>query len=297
MFNINNKRLLQSPEETVSNPKLIRTSNMNQNNPLPLEEDTTSALNTDQMMPLEPREQLLLQSFAKLVGRELESKFISFSQTELQPMKENISDLKSNLDALRNEIEFMKEEKSDLSKKLELYEDKLSLLDKESRDYNLVFYNIPKTSEIHSSLIDLCKEILKVSTPISIKKTIILRDDKSKNSMNVLAKFESTSMVDAILKCAKNLKGANTGITITRDYNDEDRKFRRTLLSVKKNIKQKDTSDKFKVNVVGTSIYINNHKFNYNKKSNKFGNREVDGKVFLKEHFSIDFDSFVLNQQ
>lgn len=283
MFNNNKKRLLQSPEAINPNLKLQRTVTM------------LEAEKTTEEITLEPREKILLDSFAKLVGRELDSRFQSFAQLELKPLKNEVVGVKNDIGSLKTEIETLKEEKRQLTQKLDSFEKQIHILDKESRDCNLVFYNVPKTNDIKQAVVDLCRNTLEVTNVVTIQRAIVLKQNRNHETLIILAKFDSSSMVDNILKNVRKLKGAGTRISISRDLSIDERSSRRVLLALKNKVKEQDTADKFRIKVVNNHIFIDNVKLTYNIRTNYFGNREVNGKAFLLEKFSFDFDNFLVN--
>lgn len=297
MFNKNNKRLLQSPErstEHLKSPRVVIMSKQKTHLDAIPENNPNIAADT-QMMALEPREQLLLQCFAKLVGHELDERFSTFSETELKPLKKDVTEVKGSISNMQLEITALKEEKVELSQKLDSFNVKLSQLDKESRESNLIFYNLPKSSNVRQDIIELCTNVIRPICAVAIRKTLVLRQNQANQTMTVLVRFDAASTVDHILRNSKNLK--STRISVCRDLSEEDRENRKILLSLKNKIKENDTSDKLKIKVINNYIFIDNVKLTLNIKNNYFGNREVNGKQFVKEKFSIDFDNFVNNQQ
>lgn len=168
-------------------------------------------------------------------------------------------------------------------------------LEKDARDYNLIFYNVAKSSNVYQMIKDICREVLKIQLEISLRKCVIIKENKQYQTVNVLVKLESISMVDTILKNAKNLKGAHTKITISKDLSEDERRDRRILLILKRKIVT--VSQESKVKILGNSIMIDGTKLTYKSKSNYFGNSEIDGSAFVRQKFSIDFLSLANSSQ
>lgn len=135
MFNNNNKRILRSPELVVSSPKLHR---MEQGAGSKIDDDT---IIQEEEADLEPKEKALLSHFTKVLRQE----FTSFSKNEIAPMKQDVTNLTSEMTTVKTELEALKEENKNLHSAIKKFENKVSLLDKDAREFNLVFYNVPKT--------------------------------------------------------------------------------------------------------------------------------------------------------
>lgn len=291
MFNQNQKRLLQSPEQSVASAKFPKPDDSNSMM------NTTSATSDSNAVEhtLEPRDQTLLDNFARILCRELDSRFSSFAQHQIAPLKQEITCIKEDVSTLKSEVEALKIENCNLQQTIEKYESKVSSMEKDARDFNLIFHNVAKSPNVYQMIKDVCKEVLKVDRDIFLRRCVILKENKQQQTVDVLAKMESTSMVEAILKNTRYLKGAQSRISISKDLSEEDRRDRRVLLNLKRKIT--NTSKESKVKVLGNSILIDGTKLNYRSKSNYFGNSDVDGKAFLNERFSIDFSSLANSSQ
>lgn len=247
---------------------------------------------SDTSPQLDTNGKLLLQSFQQILCKELDSRFSNFCKTEIGPLKHDVSCVKSDLAALKGEIKLLKDQNASLSKKLEKSDSQISQLEK---DANLIFYNVNSSSNIRQAILEICRTVLRVGEDISITRTIILKKHPSSGALTVLVKFETLGMVYKVLSSTKNLKSSGSGIWISRDLSEEERKIKSSLLIIKKKINEKDTS--CKVKVVGKKMYVDSVMFIFNEKHNTFGNSQMNGKVFLLEKFSINFDDVVDNNQ
>lgn len=292
MYNNNNKRLLHSPEQLHSSPKIHKVaSNMNDVIKTDMIPENT------QSQKLSEREQLMVNAFTDSMCRQLDIRFASFSKQEIAPIRKDVEEMKSDITSLNAEITALKQANSGLIAKLDKYDEKMTYMERETRERNLIFYNIPSTLDVKRSIEDVCKELLKIQEPIAIQKTVVLKEDKTKRTITVLAKFDSIISVACVLKNVRNLKGTNSRIGISRDMSEEERREQGLLMKLKKTIHGNVAANNIKIKVVGNSIVINQVKLTLKMKSNFFGNSNVDGRIFLKENYSIDFDSFLVNSQ
>lgn len=289
MYNINNKRLLQSPpEKERSNQKLPKIS-------------TNSVLNSESDMEqkeepvLNEKEAFMLKAFTDTMCKELDKRFDSFSDKVISPIRGDIHDMKGDIKSLTSEIEALKLERVDLLSKVDRYDQEIGHLQKESRATNLVFYNIPDNTDIRKCIEDVYKGLLRIEQSIDIVRATVLKADQNKGTLTALIKFSSPSMVGLILKNVHKLKGTNSSVGISRDLTEEERKDRGVLLKLRKKLRENDKQSKVKV--VGTSILINTVKLTYRSRTNYFGNSNSDGRAFIRENFSIDFDDFITNSQ
>lgn len=287
----NQKRLRQSPENN-NITKVIKTIQSS----VPLERFTNPKMSdTETVQELDANGKLLLKSFHKVLVMELDSRFDSFCKNEFFPLKQDVIEVKKELIDLKTEVAELKIANENLTAKLDKSESQISQLERESRSHNLIFYNVTQTSNLQQAVIDICKSILKVQEEIKISRAIVLKRNAAAKTFTILIKFESTSIVSIILAGAKHLRDSGTGISISRDLSEGERKIKNILLEIKRKIQERDTYSKVKV--VGTKIYIDNVTLTYNEKNKTFGNSQIDGTAFLQEKFSIDLNNLMSNNK
>lgn len=309
MYNNNKKRLLDSPPSQVANsPKLHKSllnttqSSKNQFEPAKnLIEQTLYQSEMDGQVEEQPklteREKLMLDAFTQSMCTQLDKRFETFSKDVIGPMKKDLTDVKVDVGSLKLEVASLKEERGELLAKLDNYDKQINYLQKESRASNLVFFNIPCNDDIGRCIEDVCRGLLQINEQISIVKTVVMKENKSRKTLTVLAKFASPATISLILKNANKLKGQNSNIGISRDVSEEERKERAVLIKLRKCILDNDHSKQSKVNVVGNSIFINKVKLTFKIKTKYFGNSNIDGRAFIRENFSLDFDNLLTNMQ
>lgn len=286
----NNKRLLQSPEQS-DNTKIVRLIEPTQqeSNRLKMDTQSTSVQQNNQNVQLERNDQLLLTEFRNILRTELDIRFATFANAEIAPIKENIQGMKDEIVALKLEVADLKTENACIVGKLSKAEQTISHIDKDAREMNLIFYKVPRTNNAKEAVEEICVNLMKVQGALDIRKCIILKSANGTN--NVLTKFGSPNIVNAVLKNARNLKGSN--IWVARDMDEEERQCQRVLLKLKKTIEGIDNSKKNKIKVWGKVICIEDLKLTLTLRTNIFGNSKVDGRKFLMETFSIDFDNLL----
>lgn len=294
MQNYQKKRQLQSPENSNDITKVTRILESS----IPLVRMSALGTTNDSVeIPpvLDKNGQLLLQSFREVLCKELDARFSNFCQHEFIPLKQDVICVKNDLGVFKDEVVLLKEQNAILASKLEKSSNQISHLERDARAHNLIFYNVTATANVYQSILDICRTVLKVSEPISITRSIVLKNHRSTGVLTVLVKFETVGMVYKILGGTKNLKNSSTRIGISRDLSEGERKIKSSLLSIRKLINEKDTS--IKVKVVGKRMFVDNEMLIFNEKQNTFGNSQVNGKDFLMERFSINFDELVANNQ
>lgn len=287
-----NKRSRQSPDLTLAKVTKL-TSSLSATRMVNTPENTPASFSGTKQ--LDENGQLLLANFRQVLCEELNNRFALFSKEDFVPLKEDVKSMRDELNTLKEEVASLKEDNKDLASQFERSNNQLKFLERDARDFHLIFYNVAKSTNVYQSIMDICQKILNVREPLNIRRTTVLKQDRAKNVLTVLVKFDASAMVNAVLRCTNNLRGNSAGIGISRDLSEEERRTRSLLLKVKRQIQQTNTSEKVKV--ISNKLIVKELTFWYNSKTNKFGNAEIDGKHFLRETFSIDFDNLVANMQ
>lgn len=292
MQNNQKKRPRQSPDHinsTTKVTKLLESSVLTDR----MSEDNLDS--HDDLPELDPSGKLLLLSFQKVLCKELDTRFANFCANEFTPLKDDVSTMKTDVSTLKEEVAIIKNENALLTDELKRSNERINHLERDARALNLIFYNITYTPNVQQSIHDICKSVLKINEPLGISRTIVLKKNAASGILTVLVKFESSGMVYKVLGATKNLKNSGTRIGISRDLSQEERKIKTLLLAIKKQIHEKDNT--IKVKVVGKRMFVDNVMFTFNEKNNTFGNSQVNGKEFLMENFSINFDYLVTNNK
>lgn len=287
--------MLQSPDQITNISKLHKTTAKEMADIEGI--SNQKELETPQPQQLSEREQLMVNAITASMCRELDIRFSSFSLQEIAPIRHDIVEMKSDISSLNAELGALKQENCSLVAKLAKYDEKMCYLERETRETNLIFYNIPTTADLKRTIEDVCKGLLKIQEEIRIQKAVVLREDKTRKTSTALIKFDSSITATTVLMNARNLKETNSRIGISRDMTEDERREQAILMKLKKTIQEKVAGNQIKVKVVGNSIVINQVKLKLKLKSNFFGNSTVDGRTFLQENFSINFDSFLVNSQ
>lgn len=282
-----NKRSRQSPDHIDSRAKIIKICKT----------DNISGEISSESSKMDNRDIRLIDSFRSVLCEELDARFTTFSANEFIPLKNDVTLIKSEVESLKNELAEIRKEKNDLDKKVDNCNNQIAFMERGFREQNLIFYNVAKSTNVRQSIYDFCKQELKIETQITMNKVSVLKDDKTRNVLTVLVNFGSSEMSRIVLKSAKNLKHSNSGVSISRDLSEEDRKIKSLLLNIRKLIIQQGTSNNNKIKVFGNKFIFNDKVFTYNSRTKYFGNSEIDARVFLMENFSIDFDNFLSNIQ
>lgn len=75
----------------------------------------------------------MVNAFTANMCRGLDIRFSSFSQQEIDPMRNEIREIKSDVRSLKAEVATLKQEISDLLLKLDKYDEQIGCLDRECR--------------------------------------------------------------------------------------------------------------------------------------------------------------------
>lgn len=278
--NKSQKRLLESPENIVSDPKLSKhicvegrlMESQKMNN---LQNQNTSvlpSLSNFNEGNLDERDIRMLTQFEKMI----QYQFNIFSQTHISPMVAQLSEYKEENSKLREDVRSCVE--------------RIAILEKNIRESNLVFTNVPLTENHEKSIEDICKNLIKIGDT-DIEKIIPIKENKQQNTVTILATFKSRRTTEVIMRKAGNLKGTKIGVS--RDLSREERMARSILLKLRREIL--NTGVSIKVKVYGKHIIIDKEKLTFDNTS--FGNSKVDGRSFVLEKFGISFDSILTNNQ
>lgn len=285
------KRPRQSPEQISERSKVLRTSlEMS----LDIGNNTADIVDTSQ---LDIRDQNLLTCFRGVVREELDSRFKAFSTQDFLPLKKDVLAVKTDLDTLKAEVQALRDEKDVLRQEGSRSNKQIEFLERGVREQNLIFYNVVKTDNIRQSILDICTNEIKVNGNLSVKRTSVLKEDRSKNVLTVLVQFGSREEAQGVLRSTKNLKNSRSRIGVSKDLSEEERKARSTLFAIKKTIQEQSNNSNVKIKVFGNKFIIEDKTFVYNRRMKSFGNSVINGKDFLKERFGIDFDNFLFNNE
>lgn len=258
----NNKRSLESPEQDQNSSKIIKVLS----NAIKEKSSTTMINGTEGNTADNVNSGDILSAIRSAVADE----FKIFKTQHIQPIVEDVSEIKKELVRLKEERGMDRE--------------KIHLLERELKQKNLIFTRMPRTDNCEKSISDLCTRTLGLNEEITIDKVVVLKRTATDNTLTLLSSFSSQKTVEAILRNAKKLKG--TGIGISRDLGTEDREARKHLMNLRKLIREKDTSQI--IRVYGNQIIFNDIKFTLTRSF--FGNKQknINARTFILEKFNID---------
>lgn len=267
--NKSNKRLLESPDSVINHQSKITKSD-NKNMPEQLtsqqEYNITPSLSNAMETNLDERDKTMLVMFKGII----EDQFKTFAKTEIAPLTKEVTDWKEENKALKEELKTCVE--------------RINFLEKIARETNLVFSNVPATSDNEKSIEELCTQQLKVGTPAEIDKVVPIGKNENKNTVTLLVSFVSRRTADRVLMKSSHLKG--TGIGLSRDYPKDVRNARNLLLILRRKILE--MRGNIKVKVYGNTIVIGKEKLTYI--NNDLSNDRLDGKQYVLDNFGIDFN-------
>lgn len=264
-MNQKNKRLLESPESCENTAKICRG-----------EVNPTSVL-------LKPQSPVLLKPQSPEMGTENNKDDIvqairdSIAEEFRKHDMEKIDPIIRDVAEIKNDIRLFKEERS-------ADQERIRVLERETKNRNIIFFNVPYTQDANRSIIEICKGALKIQEELGIEKSVTLKTNANNQKMTILVEFGSQRFADMVIRNSKLLK--NTGIGVARDLCKEDREIRSKLLRIRKIVREKDTSQK--VNVYGNVIVVNDIKLTYYR--DFFGNKRlnINGYNYFLEKFDIN---------
>lgn len=279
------KRLLESPENINTDSKISKFDSVSLPasidmtppilNPHPPSHDGERDRTIDIMQKynLDERDKAMLFAFQQL----LDIQFNKFSTEHITPIQSQITECQAENTKLREEVKCCVE--------------RINVLENVMRESNLIFSNVPATSDHHKALEDICLNQLKLTAPITIDKVIPIKENQTTRSTTLLVSFGSRGTAERVIRNAKNLKGTNMGIS--RDLPKETREKRNKLLLLRRKIL--NTGTPLNVKVYGNCIIVDKIKLAF--ENNSLVNDKVDGKQFIHEKFNINIDEIFCTSQ
>lgn len=280
------KRLLESPENNNTDRKISKFDSasfpapIDMTPPIPSPQPTShdderdSTTGIMQKYNLDERDKATLLAFQQL----LNNQFTKFSSEHITPIQSQITECQAENTKLREDVKCCME--------------RINVLENVMRESNLIFSNVPATSDHHKALEDICINQLKLAAPITIDKVIPIKENQTNRSTTLLVSFGSRGTAERVIRNAKNLKGTNMGIS--RDLPKATREKRNKLLLLRRKIL--NTGTPLNVKVYGNCIIVDKIRFAF--ENNSLLNDKVDGKQFIHEKFNINIDEiFCTNQQ
>lgn len=177
-------------------------------------------------------------------------------------IKNDISLIREKLSTQENLITKVIKENSDLKVKNDELERKISLLEKQIRENNLLFFNFEEDSDV--PLLELVGDFLNKTIGVKLDSRDVVniyRIGKSQNSSGkrrpILLKLNSHFKKKEILFNATRFKG--TGIGVSEDLSEEDRKRRKLVYQNYKDAKKRGYSAK----LLGNKVVINGQTYTY----------------------------------
>lgn len=130
---------------------------------------------------------------------------------------------------------------------------------------------------------------MKTAGNVEVESAVPIRKNTANNTVTLLATFRSKKTAEAVIRQSRNLKG--TGIGVSKDLSKDDRMARNRLLVLRRKIL--DTGTTSKIKVYGNVMMVDREKLKL--KNNVFGNDKVDGVLFIRDQFNIDFNEIFVN--
>lgn len=281
------KRLLESPENYNTDKKI---KNIGEKMPFNLSTENNSIIPSQNLLScsserdrtndilnnsnVNERDKPLLCAFQQL----LDIQFTKFSAQHIAPIESKLAECRAENTKLREEVKTCVE--------------RINILEIAMRESNLVFSNVPTTSDHRKALEDICINQLKLNAPIGIDKVVSIKDNTTNRSSTLLVSFASRWTAERVIRNARNLRG--TSIGISRDMPKEAREKRNKLLLLRRQIL--NTGTPLKVKVYGNCIIVD--KIKLTLENNLLLNDNVDGKQYILEKFNVNTDEiFSTNQQ
>jgi hypothetical protein len=204
---------------------------------------------------------------------EITATMITLFDTKLKTVasKDDMTEIKTELSALRTEIGLVKAENATLKNTLDEMKKReksmieaITKLEKNSRQNNLVFKGIKTSTSLtpEENVKNICKDMLKLQQEIKFKRVFRL-DKRLDDKMIVLVECDSGNDVGSILRNAKLLKGSE--ISIQKDYPKELREKCSIIRKLAKNISEKNQS--INVKIRDERIYIEKECFTLNNEN------------------------------
>lgn len=268
----NSKRQMESPEHLNQDNKLLKTA---RNLDLPPESERFQNKNLSHSAPilanLDERDRTMLDLFKQMIAVQ----FSEFSTTYIKPLTQQVHDWKEENERLKHDMK--------------VCFDRIESLEKVIREANLVFTNVPNTSDYEKSIEDLCRGQMRTGGNIEVESAIPIKKNLAKNTVTLLASFRSRKTAEAVIKQSRNLKGTEIGVS--RDLSKAERQARNALLVLRRKIL--DTGTTSKVKVYGNVMMIDREKLKL--QNDAFGNDKVDGVLFVREKFDINVNDVFVN--
>lgn len=216
----------------------------------------------------------LLKSFREIMIEELDNRLANLAtKSDVDGINTKIAFLQKNNEVLTNQL-------NTHQKSIEENEKRWSNLDRNQRMKNVIFKNVPATTNIVSQIHNLLQQDLETSDYILCKVSqLSSRNDK----VTLLAEFASATTATSVLMNSIKLKPKS--IFLEKDLNTEQRSRKISLLKIRKSIFEKSKNSK--VSVYENKILINGTKFTFNPKTREFTSAD---KVNLRDHLMENFD-------
>lgn len=217
----------------------------------------------------------------KMAMKDLLAQFSELIDSKELARKEDISELKLQIEDLQTENKSLKVAMEDLRTKNEVLENRIEYLENYTKRNNLLFFGLDSLNGSNQDIIiKFCGEVLGVEISLSDIVSIVSigLPIKSKKIMKVT--FVNNYLTGRILRNTKKLKG--TGFYINKDFSYAVRQRRRMLFQFRKEIYQKDKNKR---------VFIRNDTLFMDDKAYYWDTREKCVKERVSRHSRLKIQS------
>lgn len=181
------------------------------------------------------------------------------SKSDILEIKENIIDVKAEVNRLADENKYLQEEINCLKKNREEDQKRMRRLEDDLGKRKILIKGLNSQRFAKDSVKKLFREKLKISNTVEIEYVWKLyeKDDK----MTVLVELKSAEMVGEVFKNIKNLK--DSAIYIERDLSAERRTDKKVLLQLKRDLLK--LNQKKRINVINDKLKVEDKWFAWNR--------------------------------
>lgn len=151
------------------------------------------------------------------------------TKDDLVKITNELTDVKAKVSALEEENSALKHALNKVIKDQDLDRKKIQYLEEQVKKKSLILRNIPANRSVKEAAQSVCRNNLKMQNNVEIITTRWLGEKQDK--MTVAVELATESMVDEVLKHAKNLAG--TAISISRDLTSEKQQQRKAMVQLK----------------------------------------------------------------
>lgn len=183
------------------------------------------------------------------------------TKTDVEDLKQHITDIDIKVESLKNENLKLKEEINQLKLEREKDQQQIRRLVDHGRRKNVIFRGLVKEGTPINSVQNICKNVLKLPNVLVTTARVIHTASNSK--ISVVAEMQNQEMAELILKNTVKLAGST--VKIERDLNENQQVDRKVMMQLKTDILLK--SKTHRVMVKNSSIKIGTQWMSWN--SNK----------------------------